>query len=82
MENDETISTDEIGRISKKWGGLAREMLTDADNFGISFPVDLDVRLKAVLLGALFLIVSILFIQLKILRKCTIIFHIAGFHVL
>ncbi|OXA52349.1 phospholipid scramblase 1 isoform X2 [Folsomia candida] len=56
MENDETISTDEIGRISKKWGGLAREMLTDADNFGISFPVDLDVRLKAVLLGALFLI--------------------------
>lgn len=47
-----------IGRISKQWSGLIKEGLTDADNFGINFPMDLDVRIKAVLMGACFLIVS------------------------
>ena len=46
----------EVGKISKQWSGLAREAFTDADNFGISFPMDLDVRMKAVLMGAVFLI--------------------------
>lgn len=46
----------EVGKISKQWTGLAREAFTDADNFGISFPGDLDVRAKATLLGAVFLI--------------------------
>lgn len=46
----------EVGMISKQWSGLAREAFTDSDNFGISFPMDLDVRMKATLLGALFLI--------------------------
>lgn len=46
----------QIGRISKKWSGLGKEMFTDADNFGITFPPDLDVKAKALLLGALFLI--------------------------
>lgn len=45
-----------VGRISKQWGGLLREALTDADDFGLQFPVDLDVKVKAVLLGATFLI--------------------------
>ncbi|XP_078229032.1 phospholipid scramblase 3 isoform X4 [Callithrix jacchus] len=45
-----------VGRISKQWGGLVREALTDADDFGLQFPLDLDVRVKAVLLGATFLI--------------------------
>ncbi|XP_026986660.1 phospholipid scramblase 3 isoform X2 [Sagmatias obliquidens] len=45
-----------VGRISKQWGGLLREALTDADDFGVQFPLDLDVRVKAVLLGATFLI--------------------------
>nr|XP_017204355.1 phospholipid scramblase 3 isoform X1 [Oryctolagus cuniculus] len=45
-----------VGRISKQWGGLLREALTDADDFGLQFPLDLDVKLKAVLLGATFLI--------------------------
>jgi len=35
-----------------------REMFTDADFFGVTFPMDLDVRMKAVMLGACFLIVS------------------------
>ncbi|XP_060577255.1 phospholipid scramblase 2-like isoform X2 [Ruditapes philippinarum] len=46
----------EVGKISKQWSGLLREYFTDADNFGISFPMDLDVKLKAVMLGAVFLI--------------------------
>ena len=39
-------------------------MFTDSDNFGISFPMDLDVRMKATLLGALFLI-DIMFFEKK-----------------
>ncbi|KAL1122406.1 hypothetical protein AAG570_003810 [Ranatra chinensis] len=47
-----------VGKITKQWSGLLREALTDADNFGITFPADLDVKMKAVMLGACFLIVS------------------------
>lgn len=47
-----------VGRISKQWTGLMREAFTDADNFGISFPMDLDVKIKGALFGACFLIVS------------------------
>jgi hypothetical protein len=46
-----------VGLISKQWSGIAREAFTDADLFGISFPMDLDVKMKAVMLGACFLIV-------------------------
>ncbi|XP_029045802.2 phospholipid scramblase 2-like isoform X1 [Osmia bicornis bicornis] len=41
-----------VGDIKKEWSGIGKEVLTSADNFGISFPVDLDVKIKAVLLGA------------------------------
>jgi len=52
-----TISNDQkIGKISKQWSGLGKEVFTDADNFGINFPMDLDVKVKATLLGATFLI--------------------------
>ena len=37
---------------------LNLEMFTDADYFGVTFPLDLDVNIKAVLLAATFLIVS------------------------
>ncbi|XP_017958067.1 phospholipid scramblase 2 isoform X1 [Drosophila navojoa] len=50
-----------VGKISKQWSGLAREIFTDADFFGITFPLDLDVRMKAVLLGATFLIDAMFF---------------------
>ncbi|XP_049546970.1 phospholipid scramblase 2-like isoform X6 [Anopheles darlingi] len=54
----EVLSTNgtQVGKISKQWSGLGRELFTDADHFGINFPMDLDVRVKATLLGALFLI--------------------------
>jgi Scramblase len=51
-------SGEEIGGISKQWSGFLKEAFTDADNFGIKFPVNLDVNLKATLLGAVFLIVN------------------------
>jgi hypothetical protein len=44
------------GRIVKKWSGLTREALTEADNFGITFPAGCAPGTKAVLLGAVFLI--------------------------
>ena len=34
----------QVGKITKQWTGLASEMFTDADNFGINFPLDLDVK--------------------------------------
>lgn len=36
----------QVGKITKQWSGLAREAFTDADHFGISFPLDLDVNIK------------------------------------
>ncbi|XP_072897648.1 phospholipid scramblase 1-like [Hemitrygon akajei] len=48
--------TETVGTITKQWTGLMKEMFTDADNFGIQFPMDLDVKVKAVLLAATFLI--------------------------
>ncbi|MFH2000338.1 MAG: phospholipid scramblase-related protein [Planctomycetota bacterium] len=44
------------GMITKKWSGLAKEMFTDADNFGVTFPSGWDPPSKALLLGAVFLI--------------------------
>ncbi|CAG9855392.1 unnamed protein product [Phyllotreta striolata] len=51
----------QVGKISKQWSGLMREMFTDTDYFGITFPMDLDVRMKAVMLGACFLIDAMFF---------------------
>ncbi|XP_072560211.1 phospholipid scramblase 2-like [Paramormyrops kingsleyae] len=45
-----------VGRITKHWAGLAQELFTNANNFAVHFPLDLDVRVKAVVLGACFLI--------------------------
>lgn len=46
----------EVGTIRKKWSGFLKEGFTDADNFGIEFPVDADEKQRALLLGAVFLI--------------------------
>ncbi|XP_029473210.1 phospholipid scramblase family member 5-like [Rhinatrema bivittatum] len=45
-----------IGKISKYWSGFVNDVFTNADNFGIQFPVDLDVKMKAAMMGACFLI--------------------------
>lgn len=46
----------ECGKITKKWSGLLKEGFSDADNFGVVFPAEWDVRVKALFLGAVFLI--------------------------
>ena len=46
----------EIGKISKQWGGLLKEIYTDADTFGVKFNKDIDKNSKYILLGAVFLI--------------------------
>jgi len=46
----------QLGTLTKQWSGLLREAFTDADYFGITFPMDLDVKVKASLMGALMLI--------------------------
>uniref|UniRef100_E1BK12 Phospholipid scramblase n=1 Tax=Bos taurus TaxID=9913 RepID=E1BK12_BOVIN len=57
--NFNLLSLDEemiIGKISNQWIGFMRELFTNTNKFGIQFPFDLDVRIKALLLGASFLI--------------------------
>lgn len=44
-----------IGSIIRKWNGLMSGM-GDADHFDIRFPLDLDVKMKAMIFGACFLI--------------------------
>lgn len=45
-----------IGAIRKKWGGLGRELFTDADSFGVEFEPELGAAHKALLLGATLLL--------------------------
>ncbi|XP_015271718.1 PREDICTED: phospholipid scramblase family member 5-like [Gekko japonicus] len=45
-----------IGKISKYWSGFVNNIFTNTANFGIQVPVDLDVKIKAVMIGACFLI--------------------------
>uniref|UniRef100_A0A2I2U8G7 Phospholipid scramblase n=3 Tax=Felidae TaxID=9681 RepID=A0A2I2U8G7_FELCA len=44
-----------IGSIIRKWNGLLSAM-GDADQFEIHFPLDMDVKMKAMIFGACFLI--------------------------
>ena len=46
----------EVGRISKKWGGLLKEMFTDADVFGVECEPHVPVEVRRMLLVATFLI--------------------------
>jgi hypothetical protein len=45
-----------VGKIAKQWTGALAEYFTDADTFCVTFPQDMDVKMKATLLGCLFLI--------------------------
>lgn len=58
-----TLNDHKIGQIQKEFGGFVREMFTDADQFSVTFPVDLAPEIKAVVLGALFLIDYMFFEQ-------------------
>lgn len=57
----------ECGKISKRWRGVLHEAFTDADIFGVKFPPSINPNMKALLLGATFLIVrKILTLLLKL----------------
>jgi len=51
-----SVDGTEVGKIVKNFSGFLKEIFTDADTFSVSFPVDLDVKVKATLLAAVFLI--------------------------
>ncbi|EDS45838.1 conserved hypothetical protein [Culex quinquefasciatus] len=55
-----------LGSITKHYGGLVGELCTDFDEFTINFPLDLDVPLKACLVGAAHLIT--IFLNLNYVR--------------
>ncbi|KAL5104745.1 Phospholipid scramblase 3 [Taenia crassiceps] len=46
----------QLGTIHKEWSGFFQELLTDADNFSVTFPNDLDSRAKMLVLCAAFLL--------------------------
>lgn len=46
----------QIGQIRKNWSGFGRELLTDADAFGVEYAEDLEVEAKLMLLATVFLI--------------------------
>ncbi|XP_017000926.1 phospholipid scramblase 1 [Drosophila takahashii] len=58
-----SANNEEIGKISKQWSGLGRELFTDADYFSVTFPLNLDVRMKALVFAALFLIDAVYYEQ-------------------
>ncbi|XP_065287632.1 phospholipid scramblase 2-like isoform X2 [Dermacentor albipictus] len=45
-----------IGKITKLWGGALKEVFTTADNYAVTFPLDLDVHIKGALIAATILI--------------------------
>ena len=51
----------EHGKITKKWGGLVKETISNADDFGVTWPAQWDKSFKSLLLGAVFLIDFIYF---------------------
>jgi len=45
-----------VGAVTKQWMGCGWETCTDVATYSVNFPLDLDVKLKAALIGATFLI--------------------------
>merc|ERR1711970_421989 len=57
-------SGEEIGTINKQFSGCFTECCTDADNYSVSFPMDLDVQSKAMLMATA-LAIDFLFYETK-----------------
>ncbi|XP_071850510.1 phospholipid scramblase 1-like isoform X2 [Apostichopus japonicus] len=53
LSSDET---EHIGKITKQWAGNVQEVYTKADNYGIQFQMNLEVKSKAILIGAVILL--------------------------
>jgi uncharacterized protein YxjI len=50
------VGGEEVGLITKQWSGLLREAFTDADTFGVQYGPRMSPQLRALALGATFLI--------------------------
>jgi len=61
----ELSSGSQNGTISKVWGGFLKEMYTKADNYRVTFPVDLDVKKKAVMISAALIMDMMIFERSK-----------------
>lgn len=48
-----------IGEMKKQWAGAAKELFSSADNYGVSFPANMNVIHKAVLICTCIMLVSI-----------------------
>ena len=46
---------EEVGSITKQFGNVVKEALTDSDKFKVIFPEDANPKVKAVLLAAVIL---------------------------
>lgn len=51
-----TDGTTVVAQITKEWAGVIREMMTDADTFGLTVPANMDMNWKAVLLALTFVV--------------------------
>ena len=47
----------ECGRIMKQWSGYEEEEKNDSDHYGLFFPKDVDIRMKAAMVAACILVV-------------------------
>ncbi|XP_053378762.1 phospholipid scramblase 2-like [Mercenaria mercenaria] len=56
MVHSATDGQTEVGKIQKQAAKDLNEMIMKADSFGVTFPMDLDVKMKAVMIGATFLL--------------------------
>ena len=50
------VDGQEVGKISKQWGGVLREAFTDADTFGVEYGPSMGEPLRSLALAATFLI--------------------------
>ena len=48
----------EVGKIVKEYSGALKEIATEADNFYVTFPAQLELDTKIILIGAVLLLVS------------------------
>ena len=55
----------QIGLIRKEYSGVAKEAMTDSDNFYVTFPREIDVGSKLTLIGAVLLMVCILVLVVR-----------------
>lgn len=50
------VQEQEVGKITKEWSGVLKEVFTDADTFGVQFSPAMNPQLRSLVLAATFLI--------------------------